>query len=380
MKILFTTSYFLPYVSGLTVYVDRISRQLSQRGHLVTILTTQHRRDLPSQERVDGLGVKRVPFLFSVSKGFFMPSYLWVCWQVVADNDVVLVNLPQLEGVIPAIYGRLQGKKVYCIYNCEVFLPKSLFNWTVERLLLLATSFTVSLADKIIVYTTDYANHSRVLPYFKSKWVPIYPPVPPLATDRRQVSLLRKRLPERRKYIIGVAARLSVEKGLEYLLEAIPELTRGLGEDLLIVFAGPKDPVGEEAYSRHLAPLVEKHRSYLAFLGSLQQEEMGSFYDLLDVLVLPSVNSTEAFGMVQVEAMMRGVPVVATNLPGVRVPVQKTGMGEIVPPKNSSALAKATTNVLLNKEAYLKGQNLVQQEFSLAVTVKAYEKLLGSIS
>ena len=54
---------------------------------------------------------------------------------------------------------------------------------------------------------------------------------------------------------------------------------------------------------------------------------MGSFYTCIDVLVVPSINSTEAFGLVQVEAMMMGVPVVASDLPGVRVPVQKQGWG-----------------------------------------------------
>lgn len=379
VKVLFTTSYFLPYISGLTVYADRISRELARRGYKVSVLTTRHRKDLPLREQQDGISVRRVPFLLQVSKGFLIPSYFRVAWDEVAKNDAVFVNLPQLEGIIPAFYGRLQGKKVYCIYNCEVFLPAGFRNWSVERLLLLITALTVSLADKVIIYTADYAAHSRVLPFFKSKLVVIAPPIITYPADKATAESLEKQLPKRR-YTIGVAARLAAEKGLEYLFEALPDLIKNLGEETVIAIAGPPDPVGEAGYKRMIAPLMEKYRSRLYFLGALPPEKMTAFYNLLDVLVLPSVNSTEAFGMVQVEAMMRGVPVVASDLPGVRVPVQKTGMGEIVEPGNSSALAKAIINVLLNKDAYGRNKKNAEKEFALSKTITAYEELLGGVS
>jgi len=122
--------------------------------------------------------------------------------------------------------------------------------------------------------------------------------------------------------------------------------------------------------------LVEKYKEYIIFLGELKEEEMGPFYSLIDVLVLPSINSTEAFGMVQVEAMMTGVPVVASNLAGVRIPIQKTGMGLIVPIKNSKKLAEAIVEILLNKKKYIKSKETIKKEFSFAKTVDCYEKLL----
>lgn len=136
------------------------------------------------------------------------------------------------------------------------------------------------------------------------------------------------------------------------------------------------EPVGEEKYKDKILKLVEKHKEQIIFLGELPEEKMGSFYSLLDVLVLPSVNSTEAFGMVQVEAMMAGVPVVVSNLPGVRVPIEKTGMGLVVPVGDSGKLAGAIIEIIRNKKKYIKDAKLIENEFSINKTIKFYESLL----
>lgn len=112
-------------------------------------------------------------------------------------------------------------------------------------------------------------------------------------------------------------------------------------------------------------------------MGQLEDSQLGAYYSLLDVYVLPSINSTEAFGMVQVEAMMMGVPVVATNLPGVRVPIQRTGMGVTVPIKNSQKLAEAIIGVILSKEKYTKNKDFIQKEFAFEKMIEFYERLLS---
>ena len=144
-----------------------------------------------------------------------------------------------------------------------------------------------------------------------------------------------------------------------------------------IIIAGPLDPVGEKKYKEKIMKLVEKYKDYVVFLGSLKQEEMGAFYSLLDVLVLPSINSTEAFGMVQVEAMMSGVPSVASGLPGVRIPVQETGMGKVVPLKNSQKLGETIADVLINKKKYIKDPYFIKQTFNMGKTVAFYQKIIA---
>lgn len=82
------------------------------------------------------------------------------------------------------------------------------------------------------------------------------------------------------------------------------------------------------------------------FLGIVSDAEKRALFELSDVLVLPSTNSTESFGMVQVEAMTCGTPAVATDLPGVRQPVLSSGMGKIVPIRDAKALGQAVVEVM----------------------------------
>ncbi|HRS23031.1 MAG TPA: glycosyltransferase, partial [Candidatus Woesebacteria bacterium] len=112
------------------------------------------------------------------------------------------------------------------------------------------------------------------------------------------------------------------------------------------------------------------------FLGGIDREKLADFYHSIDLLVLPSNDSLESFGWVQIEAMICGTPCVATNLPGMRVPILKTKMGELFEKNNSQQLAEKIVKVLKNgKQYYHKlGKNALQQ-FDYQKTIDHYEKL-----
>lgn len=352
MRVLFSTTYYSPYVSGLTLYVKRLAEELVQLGHDVTVLCMRHDKSLPEEEVINSVKIIRADPLFKISKGFVSADWVVKSWQEGVRADVIIVNLPQVEGWIPAIMAR---KKVVAVYHCEVDLPNKLVQKTLEFF----NWISLVVADTVVTYTEDYGKNNRLLKGFENKTKYIYPPIPQPGGDLK----IKKTKGE---IWIGVAARLAEEKGIEYLLEALPDIP---GK---VVIAGPMEPVGEEEYKNKIMKLVEKCKNRVMFLGTIDPEKMGGFYKLIDVLVLPSVNSTEAFGMVQVEAMMCGVPVVASDLPGVRVPIQKTGMGIVVPVKNSSAIAEATTKILKNKGNYIKNKNMITKEF-------AYEEIFREI-
>ncbi len=383
MRILFSLTYYFPYISGLTLYVKRLAEALSKKDkYQLSVLCYRHDKSLEEIEVINNVKVIRAKPILKISKGFLSWDFLVKSWQEARRNEVIIINLPQFEGVVPAFIGKILGKKVISIYHCEVILPFSLFNILIQNLLSLANILTIVLSEKVLTYTQDFARNSKILTKFLQKVDYIYPPILIPKIDKRIQKIFKTKIGKRPRFLIGVAARLAAEKGIEFLLEAIPKIESRIKnkesdeekEAIKVVIAGSLNPVGEKSYQRKILKLVENFQDKIIFLGELQEEEMGSFYSLIDVLVLPSINSTESFGMVQVEAMMMGIPVVATDLPGVRIPVQKTGRGIVVPKRNSQKLAEAIVDVLQKKKSFTKKDNFIKKEFSLYKTVNLFQK------
>jgi glycosyltransferase involved in cell wall biosynthesis len=115
------------------------------------------------------------------------------------------------------------------------------------------------------------------------------------------------------------------------------------------------------------------------FVGVLAQRQMPAFFAACDVLVVPSLNSTESFGLVQVEAMLCGTPSIASDLPGVRQPPRMTGMGEVVPVGDPEALAAAILRVLRHPDDYARPRRFIEEAFSLERTVSGYEALFDTL-
>jgi glycosyltransferase involved in cell wall biosynthesis len=207
----------------------------------------------------------------------------------------------------------------------------------------------------------------------------ILPPVVIPEPTRDGAQALREQYGLNGRPLIGFAARFAYEKGAGYLLNAIPYLLTEQ-PDIHILFAGPYLGVlGETAWDE-LQPLVKQFKPYLTFLGTLNPEQMADFFAACDVVTVASINNTESFGLVQVEAFMCGTPVVATNLPGVRQPVTMTGMGEIVPVADARGLAEGIAKVLKQPKPYKKSRAEIMEVFSISRTVEEYEELFAEVT
>jgi glycosyltransferase involved in cell wall biosynthesis len=136
---------------------------------------------------------------------------------------------------------------------------------------------------------------------------------------------------------------------------------------------------GEESYRNRVMPLITALNGKWEFLGVLG-DVMETFYAACDVTVLPSVNCTESFGLVQVESMLSGTPVVASNIPGVRMPIKDTGMGKLAAPGNSRELADAIVSVLQNRKDYIRPAEEISNIYSLKKTVGLYDDLINRVT
>jgi len=365
MRVLIALTYYRPHYSGLTIYTERLARAHAARGHQVTVLTSQFDKKLPLEEIVNGVRVLRIPVLFRLSKGVIMPSIPLYAWKEIRQADVVNLHLPQLDAAPISVLARLLGKPVVLTYQCDLKLPGGFINWLANVGSNVANLISATMANVIVSTSHDYAEHSNFLRRYQEKIRAVSPPVVLEQVQRDFIERVREKYaiqPE--DQVIGMVARLAAEKGVEYLVRALP-LVMEKHPHARVLYAGQhEDVMGEEAYAAMLAPLID---------------ELAAFYHLCDVLVLPSTNSTEAFGMVQVEAMTCGTPVVASDMPGVRQPVLQTGMGKLFTLMDYESLAHSLSEVLDSPHAFMGDVPGIARYFAPDSTASEYEKIFAAL-
>ena len=353
VKILIGLTYYKPNISGVTEYASILAEELEKRKYEVKIITGKFKKELNCDEKITRVGG------FSVGKGFIMPSYFWRSIKPVMECEVVNCHLPSIESFWLALWARIFNKKLIVTHHCEFQINGELSNALIGIATYPIHFLTYLLADQIVAYTDDYAKTSIFLRFFKNKIVYILPPI--------KVEETKQKIELGKDKIVGFVGRIGWEKGLGYLIEAMKDI----GAKLILV--GPyKDVVGDKSYEKLKKIISDK----VVFYGPIAHENLKSFYDVCDCLVLPSINNLETFGIVQAEAMICGVPVVASNLPGVRVPVQMTGMGEICKIKDSVDLGKKIELVLNNGKKYYQQRAKNLELFDYKKTIDSYERLI----
>lgn len=153
--------------------------------------------------------------------------------------------------------------------------------------------------------------------------------------------------------------RISPNKGLEYLLEAVALLGRN---DVILNVVG--DPAEDPGYCQHLLEIVSRRKleQQVVFHGFVgDKTRLRAFYQTADVFVLPSI--TEGFGIVLLEAMSMGLPVVATNVEAIPELVKDGETGVLVPPRDASTLANALS-LLLDSPSLRQKYRLNAQKYS----------------
>jgi glycosyltransferase involved in cell wall biosynthesis len=382
LKILTVLTYYRPHTSGLTIYAERLARAFARRGHQVTVLTTQYDKALPRQEMLDGVKVIRLPVAVRVSKGVLAPTFGLVATKLAWENDVVQLHLPQFDAPGVAFRGRLFGKPVVLTYHCDLLLPPGFFNRMVNLVVQFQNNMAGLLASHIVTYTQDYADHSAFLSRYRKKLTPILPPVElPAVLHGAEDEFAKQHQLSTRKPVIGMAARFAAEKGVEVLLDAMPKILEKF-PNAQVLFAGQyQDVMGEQIYADRLMPRIREFQDggHWKFLGVLNPEQMAAFYPNLDALVVPSLNSTEAFGLVQIEAMLNNVPCVASALPGVRQPVRMHSMGEVAEIGSANDLADGLLKVLSEPENYRCDIKNLAGIYDPDAVAEEYEKLFEKL-
>ncbi|MBN2499769.1 MAG: glycosyltransferase family 4 protein [Anaerolineales bacterium] len=381
MHILTALTYYRPHHSGLTIYTERLARALAARGHQVTVLTSQYEDELPRHEHLHGVDVIRLPVRARLSKGVIMPGIPFWAWKLARQADVVHLHLPQFDAAPISLIARLLGKPVVVTYHCDLLLPHGFIHKIANLGSNIANHITATLANMIVTNTQDYADNSDYLSRYARKVRAIPPPVIMPEVSAAEVQAFREKFGiQPGECVIGMLGRLAAEKGVEYLVEAMPKVLEQYPDARAIHVGQYQNVMGEEQYAQKLAPLIADLGAHWKFLGVLLSGEVSAFLHACDVLVAPSTNSTESFGMVQVEAMTCGTPAIASDIPGARQPVLMTKMGEVVPVAAVDELAAAIIKILANPDGYQGDIPAITKRFSPQTIAEEYEQLFAEIT
>lgn len=382
MKILIVLTYYRPHISGLTIYAERIAKAFARRGHQVTILTSRFNNGLAAEEMDDGVRVIRAPVLMRLSKGVIMPTFGRLASKLVKESDVIQLHLPQFDAAGVAFRGRIQKKPTIITYHCDLELPSGLFNRAANLAVLTMNELAAKFTHRIVTYTEDYAAHSKYTNRYMRKVRVIPPPVVLPAVSGEAINEFHTtHNPQNQQPVIGMAARFATEKGVEVLLRAMPVVLREY-PNALFQFVGPYlNIIGEESYFQRFEKELKEYeqRGNWKFLGSMSPVQMTAFYANLDLLVVPSLNSTESFGLVQIEAMMNGVRCITSDLPGVRQPVKRHQMGAIFPVGDAGELARRIIHALQHP-GELEAANTDFSAYVPDRVAEAYENLFSEIA
>lgn len=321
-------NYYAPYVSGVTEAARVTAEGFAARGFRVLVVAARHDPGTPTKETHNGVDVIRTAVVARIGKGIVSPSFVSTVARWARHARVLHLHLPMLEAGL--ICAAVRRTPIVVTYQCDVTLPPGAFNRFQVAMLDVSHARAMRRASAIIVTSADYAASSRLWTSMAGRIHAI--PAPAVDRSGGQPSFR-----DGAGLHVGFLGRIVEEKGLEYLVEGF---RRVAARDARLLIGGDYSSVaGGSVVEKVRAAIGDDPR--ISLLGFLADEQLPDFYASLDVFALPSVNALEAYGIVQVEALMQGVPVVASDLPGVRMPVRDTGFGRIVPPRDAPAITRA---------------------------------------
>lgn len=371
-SLLIVLYYYFPYVSGVSVNSKRLAESLVKRGYRVTVLTSQHEDTLPRQETINGVLVIREPVTCKLDKGVIMPLFWLKTILLARKYNFVNLQLPMAEVGLTSLF--IPKQKNYVTYNCDINLGSKVIQKVITKLSLLSMKVALYRCSKVAPSTQDYFENSS-MKRFSKKSFPIYPAINESDFQPTDFKTIHNKLKiGNSKHKIGFVGRIVYEKGIKYLLESI-EYLAPIYPDLKVIVAGDYEKVAGGSIKDSLNSYITKYPDNIIFTGYLTDRELKEFYSMIDILVLPSIDPLEAFGMVQVEAMLCETPVLSTNRPGQREIINKSGYGLLFKPRDPKSLSNAVQKYFKKPSLYAPTRKKVIELFGSEKSVNKYIEL-----
>lgn len=389
-NILFLTQSFVRFKDDITShFLFALAKQICKSDYEVRVVAP-HQAGLKEYEEIDGLPIHR--FRYGISS-----------WEKLAytGNMVEIVKRNPINRLIFVFFLLFFFLKAYRLtrrfdvklIHAHWWIPSGLVGYLVSSLLNRPLLITTHGTDLRILSSSRTSLFLARLVFRKASYITVVSNflkkkliselslpenkilVIPMPVNPDRIKLLPAEEHPSKKVILCVA-RYTRQKRLDILLEALSLLRdRNIDFEAILIGEGPeKDELLNRVKTLSLEGRVK-------FLDLMSQEELNRYYNLSQVVVLPSLN--EGFGLVLVEAGLCKKPVVGTDSGGIPDIIEDRVNGLLVPPEDHLALARAIEEILSDENlASRLGQNAYEQvwkNFSpQAITKKfisVYEKL-----
>lgn len=316
-------------------------------------------------ERLDFDRIRRTANPIKLFLGFvFFGVYVFRIYRIIRERQIELLHANTLKTAIMAgIVAKFTG--VPLIWHVRDFLPLGMFRPILVKVAHL-------LADSVIVNSAATGEMFQKQGARKSVVVHNAIDSSRLSVKSGGNDLGRELGINPNVQVIGTIGRIHPEKGLEYLIEALTIVRKEIPQIRLLVVGEAHN--GDTAYARQIIDLVKRHEltDQVAFLGF--RRDITEVLSTIDLLVVPALR--EPFGLVILEAMAWGKPVVATRAGGIPEIVVDGKTGILVSPRDPGALAASISRLLRDKELALRMGQAGRAHFENSF---AMEKMMGKI-
>lgn len=364
--------YYFPDPGGIESVTISLARGAVAYGHSVSVICFK-KSPANNEEVIDGVKVFRAPIGKIIASQPLGIKYLLQCVKAAKGADIVHLHAPNMLAALCALFVE-EKTRLFVHWHSDV-INKGILGKVFRPL----ESALLRRADAIVAATPVYADASTVLAPFKSKVSVVPYGVPENARENFNVEFepfFEKKV-KNRKIILAVG-RLVPYKGFGVLINAAKHLCND--SVVVIVGGGPL----ENNLRQAIEDAGVEDRVVLA--GRCSDAELHTLFERATLFCLPSIYRAEAFGVVLIEAMTYGLPIVASDIPGSGVPwVNQHGVSGLnVPVGDSIALAEACNQILMSPELRKRLSEGARQRFAAEFTeeasvsrmMQAYERIL----
>ena len=380
MRIAMFSDCYYPRVNGVVVSVYSFVQELVNRGHVVKVITVEYPDDYEfNKKKGSTMGVIDSPnfslnrlsskeIIFS-KEDRLVRLKQWHILKGILDEfqpDILHINSEWLVGYFGAIYAH--HRRVPCIFTFHTLWEDYIQNYAP----ILREKISKKIGRDIVKFYLKTANHilaptpqtaQTVRKYGIDTPVELLPtgiPESMFKLDKVRVEKMREevfsRFPELKdRKILLFAGRVAKEKNLPFLLPVLKRVNQ-----LLETAAGASDSAtkrsallvaGDGNFMQELKALVEQQQlaQDVFYLGYVERDDLASLYHLADVFTFPS--KTETQGLVTVEAMAAGLPVVAIGEMGT-IDVMQGDNGGFMVPEDVEIFSQKVYLLLTNDNLY----------------------------